>query len=655
MSRTTSTVKRWPPARLIVLFVTTVLALAALLYSIYGQRQTAQLRVTEPSPETFIAPVDIEVVDRIATERERQAARAQIVTVVTSDDALQQLVVARLATSGLPEEVLGYLVVQYQDPTGLSATELEAVIAEASSRAEADRQREVKLILERQLVATAVPNDRLTGAARSAAAAAIQPIMQRLQAGEVIVSEGEPLSEDHLRVLEAVGLYNARNEAFALTAWIVFGCLLLGAILALPLLFTWARLRHTITFNQLAYLAAITLLALAVQRLAFLISPSFLFVSLVAVLVAVLISETGALGWAVWLSLATAVLVPSAPLTSFAVVLIGAVTATLIMVRVATTRLGLLLAATGGGLASAAVFAALTIVSGGVSTLGTFTQVSLLIAGGIIAGIGSLGLLPLAESVFGFLTDFRLTELSSPTSPLLQKLLLGAPGTYQHSLIISNLVEQATTNIGGNALLARVGALYHDVGKLKRPHFFIENQFSNDNPHDSISPHLSYLIVTSHVRDSVELLREHRLPRALEAFATTHHGTTVLAYFYKRALEDTAALDELNFRYSGPKPRTKETAVLMLADSIESASRTLVDPTPNKIRGLIDGIVEQRLQDQQLSESPLNFNDLEVIATTFERMMTAILHRRISYPSAEEIQGLKSGGSSRRNEPVRAG
>ncbi len=654
MSRTTSTVRRWPPARLIVLFVTTVLALAALLYSIYGQRQTAQLRVTEPSPETFIAPVDIEVVDRIATERERQAARAQIETVVTSDDALQQLVVARLASSGLPEEVLGYLVVQYQDPTGLSATELEAVIAEASSRAEADRQREVKLILERQLVATAVPNDRLTGAARSAAAAAIQPIMQRLQAGEFIVSEGEPLSEDHLRVLEAVGLYNARNEAFALTAWIVFGCLLLGAILALPLLFTWARLRHTITFNQLAYLAAITLLALAVQRLAFLISPSFLFVSLVAVLVAVLISETGALGWAVWLGLATAVLVPSAPLTSFAVVLIGAVTATL-MVRVATTRLGLLLAATGGGLASAAVFAALTIVSGGVSTLGTFTQVSLLIAGGIMAGIGSLGLLPLAESVFGFLTDFRLTELSSPTSPLLQKLLLGAPGTYQHSLIISNLVEQATTNIGGNALLARVGALYHDVGKLKRPHFFIENQFSNDNPHDSISPHLSYLIVTSHVRDSVEFLREHRLPRALEAFATTHHGTTVLAYFYKRALEDTAALDELNFRYSGPKPRTKETAVLMLADSIESASRTLVDPTPNKIRGLIDGIVEQRLQDQQLSESPLNFNDLEVIATTFERMMTAILHRRISYPSVEEIQGLKSGGSSRRNKPVRAG
>jgi putative nucleotidyltransferase with HDIG domain len=256
----------------------------------------------------------------------------------------------------------------------------------------------------------------------------------------------------------------------------------------------------------------------------------------------------------------------------------------------------------------------------------------------------ALGLLPLFEVALGFLTGFRLLELSSPSHPLLQRLLVEAPGSYQHSLIISNLVEQAVQAIGGDPLLARVGALYHDVGKMRRPHFFVENQFSGDNPHDRISPHLSYLIITSHVRDGLELLREYRLPRQLEPFVLEHHGTTVLAYFYKRALEDASSISELNFRYPGPRPRSKESAVLLLADAVESASRTLKEPTQGSIRALIDRMIEQRLQDDQLSQSPLNLHDLAVIADTFERMLTAILHRRITYPSAEEIRGLRRAG-----------
>ena len=191
----------------------------------------------------------------------------------------------------------------------------------------------------------------------------------------------------------------------------------------------------------------------------------------------------------------------------------------------------------------------------------------------------------------------------SPSNPLLQKLLLEAPGTYQHSLIISNLVDQAVSNIGGDALLARVGALYHDVGKLKRPQFFTENQFAGENPHDRVSPHLSYLIITSHVRDGAELLREYGLPAALEPFVQEHHGTTVLAYFYKRALESSDSVKELSFRYAGPRPQTKETAVLMLADAVESASRTLADPTQGSIRAMIDRLFEARLQDDQLADS----------------------------------------------------
>jgi cyclic-di-AMP phosphodiesterase PgpH len=308
------------------------------------------------------------------------------------------------------------------------------------------------------------------------------------------------------------------------------------------------------------------------------------------------------------------------------------------------SRPAIVIAGTLGGVAGGVALVAWVLVGGGLSPWATASAFGAFVAGGVLAGVLALGLLPIFEAGAGFLTGFRLLELSSPSHPLLQRLLVEAPGSYQHSLIISNLVEQAVGAIGGDALMARVGALYHDVGKMRRPQFFVENQFAGDNPHDRISPHLSYLIITSHVRDGLELLREHRLPRELDPFVLEHHGTTVLAYFYKRALEDATSISELNFRYPGPRPRSKETAVLMLADAVESASRTLTEPTQGSIRALIDRLIDQRLQDDQLSQSPLNLHDLEVIAATFERMLTAILHRRISYPSAEEIRGLRRAG-----------
>ena len=394
-----------------------------------------------------------------------------------------------------------------------------------------------------------------------------------------------------------------------------------------------------------------TLVTLAVQRATLDLSSDFVFVLLAPLLVSTLLGEVAALLWAGWLALAVGLLVPGAPLQSAAAVLVGGLAATL-LAGVVRNRVALLIAGSVGGFVSGATLVFLQLMNGGIAPLPAASDVASHLAGGVLAGIVALGLLPLAEGVFEFLTDFRLVELSSPQSPLLQKLVLEAPGTYQHSQIIANLVEQSVQQIGGNALLARVGALYHDVGKLRRPQFFVENQASGENPHDKLSPHLSYLIITSHVRDGIELLREHNLPPALEPFAVEHHGTTVLAYFYKRALEDTERLDELNFRYPGPKPRTKETAVLMLADAVESASRSLADPTQGSIRAMIDRLIEQRLQDDQLSDSPLNFRDLDAIANTFERVLTASLHRRVRYPSAEEIRGLKRGGDPRRDRAV---
>jgi putative nucleotidyltransferase with HDIG domain len=645
--------------RLLALYALSTLGLAVLLYSVYGQRQRAPLQPGEPSPQTYIAPVDIDVIDRVATERQRQAARAQIGNIFTSDVPLQQLVLSSVAAAGLPEGVQTLLLREYRDPQGVTEAELAELMTLAITAAPEDRQREVMVILERRLLPTSRVNSRLTETARDAAANAIQPVMRSLQAGQAILREGEQVTEDHLRVLQSVGLYSPRYAELTQAFWIALGCLALAGLLSLPLIFAERRLRGKLTLAQLGFLIGLTLLVLAAQRLALLVSPAFVFVMLVPILVSVLLSDETALVWAVWLGVVTALLVPSAPLYMLLGTTAGAVAASLLATLLAS-RTSLLLAGAVGGVIGAGTLALTTLAMGGYTPWVTLVSVLLMIAGGVLAGIVGLGLLPLAESTFAFVTDFRLVELSSPTSPLLQKLLLEAPGSYQHSLIISNLVEQAVKNIGGNSLLARVGALYHDVGKLRRPHFYSENQFSGENPHDKVSPHLSYLIIVSHVRDGVELLHEYGIPRAIEPFVSEHHGTTVMTYFYKRALEDKTGLEELNFRYPGPRPRTKETAVLMLADAVESASRSLVEPTQGSIRALIDRLVEQRLQDNQLSDSALNFHDLEVIKNTFERMLTAILHRRVSYPTPEEVRGLRKGGGperggdNRRNEPLPA-
>ncbi|MDT3681963.1 MAG: HDIG domain-containing protein [Truepera sp.] len=634
-----------PRARYWVLAVLAAAAFALILYSVYGTRQRTPLRVGQASPQEFVAPVDTQVIDMIATQRERQSARSQIEPVYTPDPQVTALVLAAITSSGLPTHVVDEVISRYRAAGGVRASELPGLVDELVAQSPPERQREVRLVLDKRLVANSVPNDRLTQVARDAAAAAVAPVMQSLEAGQVIVRAGEPLTEDQLRVLDSLGLYSARTEAATQTAWIVVGVALLSLLLLAPLVVARVQLSRAMTFRKIAFLVALTLGILALQRVALDFSAHFLFALLVPLVVAALLGPRLALPWAAWMALAMGIMVPAAPLYAVAGTLIGGAVAAL-MVRSAGSRLTLLLAGSVGGLAAALSLVALVLVGGGMPMASMAAGAMLLVAGGVLAGVLALGLLPIAEGGFGFLTDFRLTELSSPSNPLLQRLITEAPGTYQHSLIISNLVDQAVNSVGGNALLARVGALYHDVGKIKRPGFFVENQFSGDNPHDRISPHLSYLIVTSHVRDGVELLQEYHLPEELLQFVEEHHGTTVLSYFYKRAL-DEGEVEELNFRYPGPKPRSKETGILMLADAVESASRTLTDPTPTSIRSLIDKLIKQRLQDGQLDETPLTFNDIEVIAATFQRMLTAILHRRITYPSADELKGLKRSRSER--------
>ncbi|WHH59578.1 HDIG domain-containing metalloprotein [Petroclostridium sp. X23] len=255
---------------------------------------------------------------------------------------------------------------------------------------------------------------------------------------------------------------------------------------------------------------------------------------------------------------------------------------------------------------------------------------------GLLSIIIAIGTLPFWEATFNIITPLKLLELSNPNQPLIKKLLLEAPGTYHHSLMVGNLAESAAEAIGGNALLARVGAYYHDIGKLKRPFFFKENQF-NDNPHDRMTPNLSTLVITSHTKDGLEMAKEHKVPLVIRDIIKQHHGTTMVAYFYHKAKKEDAnqTVKPEDFRYEGPKPQTKEAAVVMLADSIEAAVRSMSERTEGKIEGMVRKIIKDKLDDGQLDMCDLTLKDLDTIAKAFLRVLSGFFHERIEYPEAK--------------------
>ena len=264
-------------------------------------------------------------------------------------------------------------------------------------------------------------------------------------------------------------------------------------------------------------------------------------------------------------------------------------------------------------------------------------------ANGILSSIVVLGASPLLEGTFHIITPYGLAELGDHNQPLLKRLQMEAPGTYHHSLMVSTLCEAAAEAIGANPILARVGAFYHDIGKLKRPLFFVENQsyFSIENPHNKLNPRLSKMVITAHPKDGVEIAKKEGLPSIINDFILQHHGEGIAKYFYNQAVLEEGAdnVKEEQFRYTGPKPNRKETAILMLADAVESAVRAMKGASSEEIENIIDKIIVERLNDGQLADSPLTLKDLQVIAMTFSRILRGMQHNRIKYQEniAEEF------------------
>jgi putative nucleotidyltransferase with HDIG domain len=291
------------------------------------------------------------------------------------------------------------------------------------------------------------------------------------------------------------------------------------------------------------------------------------------------------------------------------------------------------------------VISAIDFYQGGLLTRGWYD-----LAAGFLSAVGTTMIvsvtLPFFETIFDIATDIKLLELLDPNQPLLKELVYKSPGTYHHSILIGNLAEAAAETIGENPILARVGAYYHDVGKIHKAAYFIENQRAAENKHDRLMPSMSSLIIASHVKEGVDLAHEHKLPASVIEIIQQHHGTSLISFFYQKAkeLQPFVAVAEDDYRYPGPRPRTKVAAIVMLADSVEAASRTLDNPTPQRIQALTSSVITRIFLDDQLSMCDLTLKDLRDISRSFNLILSGIFHHRIDYP------GIVFFGEKKRSE-----
>lgn len=319
--------------------------------------------------------------------------------------------------------------------------------------------------------------------------------------------------------------------------------------------------------------------------------------------------------------------------------LIGGVTAAM-GVRHCTHRSIVIKAGLVVGLVNSVTLVSIAFIKGGVSFSEPFFLVLAGVFNGLITAVLAIGIAPMLESAFQYTTNIRLLELSRMDHPLLKELAMRAPGTYHHSIVIGSLVEAAAESINANPLLARVSAYYHDIGKFKMPQYFIEN-ISEENRHDKLAPSMSALVLINHVKEGVELARQYRLGSEIADVISQHHGTSLITYFHQKAKSQDElagrAVKEEEFRYHGPKPQTKEAGLVMLADAIEAASKTIPDPTPDKIQWLTQKIVNKIFADGQLDECELTLKDLHLITKSFNRVFAGIYHQRIDYPEPAYI------------------
>ena len=453
--------------------------------------------------------------------------------------------------------------------------------------------------------------------------------------GEVIVRRGEIVTMAEYTMLSSLGLLKEDSLDVPLLAGIAVVLLLIMGCLALYLNRYQKRRMTPSTLLLLSLISLlVTGLCMGFSRWNAYMMP----LSLGFMLVAILFDQRSALYFNIALGFVASLLSDTSSglfsVTMFSVLLMSMVSGPVVLAVFSrrTQRLTTLLAGVLVGISNFICTLAVGLINSA-DLSSVLTNALWAMSNGIISAILCIGLQPLLESLFNLATNSKLIELSNPNQPLLRRLLLEAPGTYHHSIIVANLAEAAAAAVGGNALLARVGAYYHDIGKLKRPIYFKENQLG-DNPHDRTDPRVSAAIVTAHPRDGALMAQKAHIPEPVVDIIRQHHGDSVPLWFYDKAIKQYGAenVDINAFRYEGPRPRTKEAACVMLADTIEAAARSVPDPTPEKIDALIHKLVNNTVSNGQLEKSELTFNDLEMICSAFSTVLTGVFHERIEYP-----------------------
>jgi len=505
-----------------------------------------------------------------------------------------------------------------------------------------EEQAEIASELVKSLI---VPNSfynaEKTAEERAKAREAVKPVRRTIAKGEAILREGDIVTPLHLEALEALGLRRREVEWRDIVGTIIFVVLIISALETYLLRFRpgfWANERQILFVS---FIIIVSILAAKFMVPGHTVLPYLLPLASVPMLLTALLGPHVAMMVAILLSLTVGFLAGgSLELTAFA--LVGGLVASLSLYRVerlnAFLRAGAYVA-----LANFGVVLAFRLQSHDYDMLGLLTLAAASLVNGVLSTSLTMAGFFLLGNIFGITTSLQLMELARPNHPLFQQLLLKAPGTYHHSIIVSNMAEQAAEQIGADPLLARVGAYYHDIGKILRPYFFVENQMDEVNVHEGLDPKTSAQIVIAHIKDGLELAKKYRLPQRIRDIIIQHHGTTLATYFYHQACQagDEEGVREEEYRYPGPKPQTREAAIVMLADGVEAAVRANRPSSPEEIERLVQKLINDRLLSGELDECDLTLRDLDKIKSVFINVLQGIFHPRIKYPEEETDASLE--------------
>ena len=458
--------------------------------------------------------------------------------------------------------------------------------------------------------------------------------------GQNIVVKGDRITEVQYAVLQSLGVLEGEKIDYimyvagaAITALIMATCFLLVVLYAREMLDSMMNAMAL----MLCLIITMVLCLLTGTKLGVWAMPTVLLPLLLVNLLGIKPAYIGNLMLTLmmtFLTVQSADLDTSQTLSILLICTVGGTFAIFIM-KQSATRIFVVLTGILTGIVNAMILSCVTLLTSDDKS-GILTNASYEVLVSLLSAIVCIGLQPIMESAFNLVTPSKLIELSNPNQPLLRRLMIETPGTYHHSMVVANLAEAAAEVVGANALLVRVGAYYHDIGKLVRPIYFKENQLG-DNPHDRTDPKVSAAILTEHTQDGADLARKHRLPEPIIEMIQQHHGDTPVMYFYAKAIElyGEEKVDIQDFRYVGPKPQSAEAAILMLSDTVEAAVRAMREPTKEKISGLIEKLVRGKMEDGQLDECTLTFRDIGKIRQSFENSLQGVFHQRIEYPDVK--------------------